>query len=374
MKGRAANVESKRKGSLTLEKSHPVPGARPGTLRIPPSADPPRLKTFLIHPENVEESEPENVRQAAALRREGHFLWLDVQGIGDEQVLLELGDVFGVHPLALEDIVNVPQRPTSQVFAEHHMILLGALRPGSTVGRIRFEQVTLLVGRDYVVSVQEAHGDQLEPVRERLRQGGPNIRRSGPDYLAYALIDAAVDAYYGPIEECGEELEELDELVLLRPTLEVQRRIHGIKKELLVMRRSVWPMREMINGLIRDDSAFIGESARLFLRDCYDHSVQLLEVIDTFREHVSSLTSTYLTALGNRTNDVMKVLTIMASIFIPLSFLAGLYGMNFDHMPELHWKWGYPALLSFMATVGLGLLLLFVRLGWIGRRGSGGES
>jgi magnesium transporter len=338
---------------------------------VPADSEAPTLSLLRYDEGALEEppvERPAELRQRL-LHRDGSRLWLDVQGLGDEALLLELGEVFGLHPLALEDAVNVPQRPSTQIYDRQQVILVRAIHPAIDAATTTFEQISVFVGVDWVLTIQERHGDYLDPVRTRLRRGGPRIRRGGADYLVYAILDAVIDSYYRPAEQLGELLEDLEHEVMGRPTKRTLARINEARKELLALRRVLWPMREMMGVLIRDESPFIGDAARVYLRDCYDHCVQLLDVVETYRELAGNLMSIYLSALGNRTNEVMKVLTIMASIFIPLTFLAGIYGMNFEHMPELAGRWSYPILLVVMTAIAIGLLGYFRRLGWIGGDG-----
>jgi magnesium transporter len=234
------------------------------------------------------------------------------------------------------------------------------------------EQVSLFVGPRYVLSLQERPGDVFEPVRARIRTGKGMIRRSGPDYLAYALIDAILDGYYPVLERLGHRIEQLEERVTGPPTRAARLGIHRIRRDLLVLRRAVWPQREAVAALVREESALITPTVRQYLRDCLDHAVQILDVIDTYHELAGNLMEMHQSSVGQRSNDVMKVLTIMASIFIPLTFLAGLYGMNFDYLPELHYRWAYPMLIGLMVLVALGMLGYFRRRGWLGEEDDAG--
>jgi magnesium transporter len=226
--------------------------------------------------------------------------------------------------------------------------------------------VSLVLGRRFLLTFQERLGDVLDPVRERIRQGIGPIRRAGPDYLAYAVIDAVIDGYYPILEQFGERLEALEDDVVLSPTPLLLRRIHHVKRELLDIRRAVWPQREAVSAVIRGDHELVGQEVRTYFRDVYDHCIQIMDVVETYRELAGGLMDVYLSSVSNRQNEVMKVLTVMASIFIPLTFLAGIYGMNFEHMPELHKRWAYPILLAVMAGVAGVMLLFFYRKGWLG--------
>ena len=233
---------------------------------------------------------------------------------------------------------------------------------------IEAEQVSLFVGPNYVLTFQERSGDVFDPVRNRIRQGGPVLRSSGPSYLAYALLDAVIDGYYPLLETFGEKLEGLEDEIVAQPHPAVLQEIHQAKRDLLAIRRAIWPQREAVNTLIRDENPLITETVRVYLRDCYDHCVQIMDGVETYRELAGGLMDVYLSSVGNRQNEVMKVLTIMASIFIPLTFMAGIYGMNFENMPELHAAWGYPLLLVVMVAVTVTMVIFFQRKGWIGQR------
>lgn len=229
------------------------------------------------------------------------------------------------------------------------------------------EQLSLFLGAGFVATFHESDAEELEPVRKRIREGKGKLRTQGADYLAYAILDTVTDAYFPVLESFGERLEELEEEALERPELGTLVRIRDLKRELMILRRIIWPMRELFNSLLRDPTALITEDTRVYFRDCYDHSVQLLDVTENYRELATGLTDVYMSSTGNRMNEIMKVLTIMASIFIPLTFLAGIYGMNFEAMPELKWALGYPVALLVMAAIGVGMFLYFRRKGWVGK-------
>jgi magnesium transporter len=294
-----------------------------------------------------------------------------VTGLADVSIIEAIGDAFDLHDLTLEDVINVYQRPKFEAYEDHAFIVMRMPTPDN-----RTEQVSLFLGKGYVLTFQERPGDCFDPVRERIRRAAGRIRGQGAGYLAYALIDAVIDGYFPMIEAIGEDVEELEDDVIGRPAPEQVDRLHHIKRELLMVRRAIWPTRDMVNALIRDGSRHVDESTRIYLRDCYDHTIQLMDIIETYREITSGLLDVYLSSLSTRMNEVMKLLTIIATIFIPLGFVAGLYGMNFDrgspwNMPELGWRYGYFFALGVMAAIALGLLFWFWRRGWIGTRGGG---
>jgi magnesium transporter len=317
-------------------------------------------------PDHLEEHDNVAVAELKNLLDTEAVCWVDVQGLGDETVLRELADLFSIHCLALEDVVNVPQRPKVERF-ESHTLCITRMALQREEG-IEPEQVSLFLGSNYVLTFQERSGDVFDPIRNRIRQGGPVLRSSGPGYLAYALLDAVVDGYYPLLELFGEKLEALEDEIMAQPHPAALQEIHQTKRDLLAIRRSLWPQREAVNALIRDEDPLLTDTVRVYLRDCHDHCVQIMERVETCRELAAGLMDVYLSNVGNRQNEVMKVLTIMASIFIPLTFMAGIYGMNFENMPELHSRWGYPFLLAAMAVIAVGMVCYFRRLGWLGRQ------
>jgi magnesium transporter len=304
---------------------------------------------------------------------DGHpVVWLDVAGLGDGALLAELAERFGIHRLAMEDVVNVHQRPKVEAYGEHFLVLLREpwLDAGEADGG--GDQVSLFVGPGWLLSFQEDRKDCFEPVRERIRQPGRLIQRSGSDYLAYALIDTLVDAHFPILEAEGDALEALQDQILRQPDPELLAEIYEAKHRLSSMRREIWPLRELLNGMIRDPLPGLRDETRIYLRDCYDHAIVVLELCEGLRDMASELMNFYLSAVGNRANEIMKVLTIIGAIFIPLTFVAGIYGMNFDpdrgpwNMPELRWAYGYPATLALMLVIALVMLWFFKRRGWLG--------
>jgi magnesium transporter len=348
-----------------FRKRHPPVGSRPGTLMIPEGALPPTIRIIDYGPDEVEEKEISDPEELSAYAGRDSVTWIDVQGLGDEAVIRRIGEMFSLHALALEDAVNVPQRPKYESYERFQLFITRMTRyePGS---KVEVEQVSIFLGERFVLTLQERYGDIFDPVRSRIRSGTGPIRRSGPDYLVYALIDTVIDGFYPVLESMGEYLEDLEGETLTSAQPVHLRKIYEVKRQLLELRRAIWPQREAINSLIRDESPLVGEMVRMYLRDCYDHAVQVIDVTETYRELTGTLMDLYLSAVSQRTNDVMKVLTVMASIFIPLTFLAGIYGMNFEHMPELSRPWAYPTLLGLMASVGGIMLTYFWKKGWIG--------
>jgi len=297
-------------------------------------------------------------------------VWIDVEGLGDAETVRVLGELLGLHRLALEDVLNVHQRPKLEQYPDYYFIVAHMVTYGE---HCETEQLSLFLGKNFVLTFQEGKpGDSLEPIRERVRQKHSRIRDSGLDYLAYALLDAVVDGYFPILEQYGEQLESLEDEIVTRPSGDMVARVHAIRRNLLTLRRAIWPQRETFNALLREETSLVTNETRLHLRDCYDHTAQLIDLIETYRELGADLTDVYLSSISNRTNEIMRVLTVIATIFIPLTFIAGVYGMNFNpsaspwNMPELNWFWGYPLALTLMFTVAAVQLVLFRKRGWLG--------
>jgi magnesium transporter len=294
-------------------------------------------------------------------------VWVNVDGLGEEQVLLQLDEVFGLHRLALEDVVSAGQRP--KVEAYETCLFVVARMPLATGGE-ETEQLSLFFGEGFLLSLQERQGDWFDAVRERIRHGRGLVRSGGSDYLAYALLDAVVDSYFPVVEHVRDEIEAVEDEVLSGPQAETVAKIHSAKRRLLALRRVIGPHREAINALLWDSTEFVKPETSVYLRDCYDHLLRLTERVEIYREQCSDLMSTYLSMVSNRMNEVMRVLTVMASIFIPLTFLAGIYGMNFNpdaspmNMPELNWRWGYPVFWAVIIAMAAGMVLYFRRKRW----------
>lgn len=291
--------------------------------------------------------------------------WINVDGLHDVEILKKLGECYGLHALVLEDILNTGQRPKIEDFEEYLFVVLKMLYRDTDTNEIVSEQVSLVLTQHVVISFQEREGDVFAPVRERIKNGKGKIRKMGADYLAYALLDAVVDHYFIVLEELGEKIESMEEGLVSDPKPETLQAIYGMKRELIYLRKSVWPLREVVSSLERGEPVLIKDVTQVYLRDLYDHTIQVIDTIETFRDTVSGMLDIYLSSTSNRMNEVMKVLTIIATIFIPLGFVAGLYGMNFDYMPELHWPGGYFFALTIMLLVGGSMLLYFRRKRWI---------
>ena len=350
---------------MVFTKRYPSVGAVPGTLVIAEDAPPPRIHVIVYTPESVREHDISDVEQLQGLISEDAVMWVDVQGFGDEQVIRRIGEIFSLHSLAVADVVNVPQRPKAESYDAQLLLITRMVR---LVGHldIDIEQVSIVLGKGYVLTFQERYGDVLDPVRRRIHEGkGLTLRGQGADYLAYAIQDTIIDGYYPVLEILGDQLADLEDKIMTQPGPRLLRKLNRTKNMLSDLRRSLWPQRESVNSLIRDEHPLVTDVTRMYLRDTYDHCIQTTEVIEMYREMAGGLMNTYLSSMANRTNDVMRVLTVMASIFIPLTFLAGIYGMNFEYMPELHVWWAYPLMWLAMLLLGGAMVLYFHRKGWI---------
>jgi magnesium transporter len=331
-----------------------------------PGIEGPRISIMVYDTLRLKEEYVDTVGEAFPLRDAPAVTWINVDGIHDVDIVEELGERLGLHPLVLEDILNPDQRPKLEDLGDYLYVVLKMIDWDTQRGETTMEQMSVLIGANYVVSLQERPGgDVLDPIRERIREAKGNIRSDGPDYLAYAIIDGVVDRYFGVLEGLGERVEDLEEELVTSPLPGTLHELHVLKRELIYMRRAVWPLREVVAALERSGSSLIKESTVPYLRDVYDHTIQVMDAVETLRDMLSGMLDIYLSSISNRMNEVMKVLTIFASIFIPLTFIAGVYGMNFTYMPELSWRWGYPAVWLVMLGVGLVMLWYFRRKRWL---------
>jgi magnesium transporter len=293
-------------------------------------------------------------------------VWINIDGLHQTEIMEEIGKCFGIHHLVLEDILNTDHRPKIEENNNYIYVVLKMLAFDNKSSQILSEQVSLILGNNFVLSFQEGKkGDVFDPIRDRIKLDTSQIRKSGPDYLAYALLDIVIDNYFTVMEKLGEKIDSIEDDLVVHPDSKTLQDIHNLKKELLYLRKSVWPLREEIYGMERTESKLISQTTRVYLRDIYDHVIQIIDTIETFRDTVAGMLDIYLSSVSNRLNSVMKVLTIIATIFMPLTFIAGVYGMNFKYMPELEWEWGYPAIWSFMLAVAIGMLLYFWRRKWL---------
>jgi magnesium transporter len=357
--------EAKRKRTRRRRTKRPPPGSTPGALAAPAGEPAPELRAMWYDLSRQGERRLAGPSEIPELLSDPSLtVWIDVEGLGNLDVLRELGRLLDIHPLAIADVANTPQRPKVELYGDRllfvcHMAML------SPAGEIDFEQVSIVLGPSWVVSFQEKPGDVFDPVRERIRSPQMRIRRMGADFLAYALIDAVVDGYFAVVERIGDELDRLEDEVMERPRRGTLERMHGIRRQLLQLHRLQWRQRDAIATLWRDEGFPISEPVRPFLRDVHDHAFVVLDSIETYRDLSVSLMDVYLSSASNRLAEVMKTLTLVATIFIPLTFIVGIYGMNFDFMPELRWRWGYPVVWAVMLAIGGGLLVWFRRRDWL---------
>ena len=343
-------------------------GLPPGTLVHIGEKKTGEVKISLIDYDeaNYQESEAKTVEECFAFREKPTVTWINVEGVHKVEVVEKLGNCFGLHPLVLEDILNTDQRPKIEIYGDYVYIVLKMLYDGDLKRPIEAEQVSLILGSNFVISFQEGkEGDVFNPLRERIKGGKGLVRKMGADYLVYSLIDTIVDHYFFILERLGEEIELLEEELVAHPTDTTLHRIRKIKNEVIFVRRVVWPLREVVSSLGRKESPLIQETTEVYLRDVYDHTIQVMDTIEVYREMLSGMLDIYLSSVSNRLNSVMKVLTIIATIFMPLTFIAGIYGMNFKYMPELGWRWGYPAVWLIVVIIGVSMLIYFKRKKWL---------
>ncbi len=330
------------------------------------SAEEIRITLIDYNEQQFQEKQITDVEQCFKLRSEPTVTWINIDGIHDVPLIEKVGRGFGLHPLVLEDIANTGQRPKFEDYEDYVFLAFKMLTYDKQLKSLQTENVSLILGKNFVISFQERVGDVFEQIRDRIRNAKGRIRKMGCDYLAYTLIDATVDSYFEVLENLGERIESLEDELIARPGQKTLREIHSLKSEMLFLRKSVWPLREVINSLQKTESDLIAEGTGIYLRDVYDHTIQIIDTIESFRDMVTGMLDIYLSSLSNRMNAVMKVLTIIATIFMPLSFFAGVYGMNFKHMPELGWKWSYPVgFWLAIIVVFMGMLLYFRKKKWL---------
>jgi magnesium transporter len=348
-------------------------GQAPGNLNHmgPARAEPVRITLVDYNAERIDEREVTTIEECYECMSASSVTWVNIDGVHEPSVLAKIGEKLNLHQLLLEDVAHTDQRPKLEDFDDRLYIVMRMLSVSRVEDndeveefRVASEQISLVLGTNFVLTFQEDPVDVFEPVRRRLRENKGKIRKMGPDYLTYALLDVVVDNYFTVLELFGDQAEELEEEVMENPTSETLRDVQHMKRALIQMRRAVWPLRDVLNVMIRGDSKLIRKATIVFLRDVYDHTIRVVDIMESFREMVGGLLDIYLSTVSNRMNEVMKVLTIMATIFIPLTFIAGIYGMNFDNMPELHWPWGYWYVWGIMMAVGMVMLLYFRRKRW----------
>jgi len=324
-----------------------------------------RIHVIDYDEENFHEQELPSVEACVRFRDKPTVTWINIDGVHNVQVLEKLGECFGLHRLVMEDIMNTDQRPKIEDYGEYLYIVLKMLSAGRN-GETVIEQTSIILGTNYVISFQEGiEGDVFNLIRERIRSGKGRIRKTGADYLAYSLIDAIVDNYFVILEKFGDKIEVLEAELIERPTQKTVQRIYQLKRELIFLRNAVWPLREVVSSLGKNESPQVKDTTVPYMRDVYDHVIHIIDSVDIYREMLSGMLDMYLSSVSNRLNEVMKVLTMIATIFMPLTFVAGLYGMNFKFMPELEWHYGYPFSLAIMVVITIFMLIYFKRKKWM---------
>lgn len=342
-------------------------GSSPGTLvHIGDQKVEKTRITFIDYDEtNLQESVIESIEEAFPLKDLPTVTWINIDGLHQIDIIEKIGQHFDIHPLVLEDILNTGQRPKAEEFEDFIFVVLKMLHYNENSEKISSEQFSLVLGSNFLITFQEIQGDVFKTVRERIHKQKIRIRKSGCDYLAYALIDAIVDHYFVILEALGDKIEYLETELLDDPTREILEIIHEMKREMIYLRKQIWPIREMINSLAKGESSLVNDSTRLYLRDVYDHTIQVIDTIESYRDILAGMLDIYLSTVSNRMNEVMKVLTIIATIFIPITFVAGIYGMNFKFMPELEWRWGYGMVWAVIVVVAGLMVGFFKKKNWL---------
>ncbi len=342
-------------------------GLPPGTLVHIGERKAEKVRITIIDYDETQfqEKEVETIEECFSFKDTPTVTWINIEGLHQLEIIEKIGKHFNIHPLVLEDIANTEQRPKMEDFDDYIFLILKMLCFEEDENVVKAEQVALILGSNFIISFEEDEGDVFNPVRERIGNGKGRIRKTGPDYLTYALIDVIVDGYFLILERIGDRIEDLEEDLLGEPRPETMQTIHSLKGEMLLFRKSVWPLREVISRMERGESVLIRESTGIYLRDVYDHTIHVIDTIETFRDLLSGLLDLYISSVSNKMNEIMKVLTIIATIFIPLTFIAGVYGMNFRYMPELEWRSGYPIALLVMLIIGVGMAIYVRKRGWL---------
>lgn len=353
---------------ITYEKRGSKVGLAPGTLVHIGEKKVEKIRIHIVayNAEKIVEKEIDSVEECLNFKdKPGLNLWINVTGLDQTDIIENVGSYFDIHPLTLEDILNTGQRPKMEDYESYVYTVLKMMLLDTKNDDITIDQISIIFGYNYILSFQEREDDVFNPLRERLKNPASRLRKSGVDYLAYGLIDAVIDNYFLILEHFGEAIEELEDELVVQPSPETLRTIQKYRRNMIIIRKSVWPLRELINGMQKIESEIIKDNTRIYLRDIYDHTIQVIDSVEDFRDILSSMIDVYLSSLSNKMNDIMKVLTVIATIFIPLTFIAGVYGMNFKYMPELDSRWGYPAVLLLMAILGTSMLAYFRKKKWV---------
>ena len=365
--GKLSYRYSPKHGHLTDHRRSKKAGLPPGSLVHIGSevVDKTTISAIDYSENECQQKNIKNVQELAPHLENHETTWIRVQGLQQTEIIEAIGKLCKIHPLFLEDIVNTSQRPKAEDAGDYFFVTIKILSYDDEKDSIGTEQLSFILAPNFLLSFEEKSGKLFDSVMERIESGKGRIRKGGTDYLAYCLIDIVVDNYFGLLERLGEKIELLEEDLVTNPTPEILSQIHNLKMDMIFLRRSVWPLREVINTLAQGESNLIKESSRPYFRDVYDHTIHIIDTMETYRDIVSGMLDIYLSSISYRLNEIMKVLTILATIFIPLTWIAGWYGMNFKHMPELEWRWGYPMVIGVSIAVVAGLLLFFRRKGWL---------
>ena len=353
-----------------LQKSRPKSkkvGLSPGTLVYTgeKKKDEVKITLFDYKDEFISEKVLGNIKDTFVCKESDKTSWINIDGLHEINIIEDIGKHFEIHPLVLEDILHTSQRPKVEDYENYLYIVLRMFFYYPETKEIKNEQVSFVLGKKYLISFQEDTGDVFNTVRDRLRKGGPRMRNGGPDYLAYALIDAIVDSYFHILEQIGEEVEDIEDRVLIAPEQSDLQSIHNLRRELILLRKSVWPLRELLSSLQRNENGIVRHQTQIYIRDVYDHTIQIIDTIESYRDMIVGMLDTYLSSTSNKLNEVMKVLTIISTMFIPLTFLAGVYGMNFKHFPELGFDWMYPwGFWAFTLFLIIGMVIFFKHKKW----------
>lgn len=356
-----------------IKKISKTAGLSPGALVYvgePIVNEPVKITVIDYDQNNLEEKIVTDIQECFIFKDTATVTWINIDGLQSLEIIEKLGKCFNIHQLVLEDILNTGQRPKYDDFEAHIFVVLKMIMFDQKVKEIVSEQVSIIFGENFVISVQESEGDVFDPIRERIRNNKGRIRKMGADYLAYALMDSIVDNYYGILEKMGDKIELMEDDLVSNPSTKVLNKIHKLKNDVIYLRKTVWPLRDVVSGLERGESPLIKQKTRIFLKDLYDHTIQAIDTIETYRDMISGMVDIYMSSLSNKLNEVMKILTIISTIFIPLTFIAGIYGMNFNHaaspwnMPELSWKYGYLGVWGVMLIITVGMLIFFKKKKW----------
>ncbi len=344
-------------------------GLPPGSLVYvgdqPTSGRAAAITLFDYDGDHCDEATIEKIEECARFKDSDSVTWINIDGIHEVEVLERIGHIFGLHALVLEDILNTDQRPKVEDHGHYLYVVVKMLSFGDLQHEIASEQLSLVLGPNFLLSFQDKPGDVLDPLRQRIRHARGRIRKTGTDYLLYALLDTVIDNYFLVLDKVGDRVEEIEDSVAIRPKSDTLPAIHALKRQVIMFRKAVWPMRELVTSLWHGESELIRESTRVYLRDLHDHVAQIIDGIDANRDMLSSSLDVYLSNISNRTNGIMKVLALFSAIFMPLTFITGIFGMNFKNFPELDWKYGFQATIAIMFVLGVGMLWFFWRKKWL---------